>query len=70
MPHQFALLAFNGPDVLRLSNFPPNVIATLRVLFDQQALFKAFREDVEFGVSEFILSEKVWAGKSIRYVTQ
>ncbi|KAG8936611.1 hypothetical protein FRC02_000604 [Tulasnella sp. 418] len=65
-PHQFALLAFNGGDILRLSNFPPNVIGGLRALFQSQGLYRGYGEDAELGVSEFIMTEKVWSGKSIR----
>ncbi|KIO17841.1 hypothetical protein M407DRAFT_32481 [Tulasnella calospora MUT 4182] len=35
-PHQFALLTFNGAEIIRLSNFPPNAIASLRTLFQEQ----------------------------------
>lgn len=68
-PHHFALLAFNGADVLRLSNFPPNVISSLRKLFEDQHVFKGMRDDQELGVSEFIMADKVWTGKTVRYVT-
>ncbi|KAG8895305.1 hypothetical protein FRB99_000655 [Tulasnella sp. 403] len=64
--HHFALLAFNGADILRLSNFPRNVIASLRSLFETQKVYRIFREDAEMGVSEFVMSERVWTGKSIR----
>ncbi|KAG8992418.1 hypothetical protein FRB94_011608 [Tulasnella sp. JGI-2019a] len=66
-PHHFALLAFNGADILRLSNFPANVISALRKLFEEQHLFRGFRDDEELGVSEFIMADKVWtSGKSSR----
>lgn len=66
-PHQFALLTFNGAEILRLSNFPPNVIATLRTLFQQHLVFKAYREDPEMGVSEFIMADRLWNSKSTKY---
>ncbi|KAG8940264.1 hypothetical protein FRC04_005446, partial [Tulasnella sp. 424] len=64
--HQFALLTFNGAEILRLSNFPPNVIATLRTLFQQHLVYKAYREDPEMGVSEFIMADRLWNSKSIK----
>ncbi|KAG9009212.1 hypothetical protein FRB93_005708 [Tulasnella sp. JGI-2019a] len=60
-------VAFNGADILRLSNFPANVISALRKLFEEQHLFRGFRDDQELGVSEFIMADKVWtSGKSSR----
>lgn len=69
-PHHFALLAFNGADVLRLSSFPEIVISALRRLFEEQHMFKGFRDDQELGVSEFIMADKVWtSGKNSRCVS-
>ncbi|KAG9007889.1 hypothetical protein FRB90_009169 [Tulasnella sp. 427] len=65
-PHQFALLTFNGAEILRLSNFPPNVISSLRTLFQQQSVYRAYREDPEMGVSEFIMADRLWNGKNLR----
>ncbi|KAG8962129.1 hypothetical protein FRC05_005503 [Tulasnella sp. 425] len=49
-PHQFALLTFNGAEILRLSNFPPN----------------AYPEGLQMGVSEFIMADRLWNSKSIK----
>ncbi|KAG8870799.1 hypothetical protein FRB98_001344 [Tulasnella sp. 332] len=66
-PHHFALLAFNGADILRLSHFPENVISALRKLFEEQHMFRGFRDDQELGVSEFIMADKPWtSGKNSR----
>ena len=67
--HQFALLTFNGSDVLRLSNFPPRVIQSLRTLYESRRVFKTIRQDNEMGVTEFIFTDRIWAGKSIKYVS-
>ncbi|KAG9035695.1 hypothetical protein FS837_001850, partial [Tulasnella sp. UAMH 9824] len=64
--HQFALLTFNGAEILRLSNFPPNVIASLRTLFQQQLVYRAYREDPEMGVSEFIMADRLWTSKNVK----
>ncbi|KAG8938630.1 hypothetical protein FRC04_008137, partial [Tulasnella sp. 424] len=64
-PHQFAFLTFNGAETLRLSNSSPNVIATLRTLFQQHLVYKSYREDPEMGVSEFITADRWWNSKSI-----
>lgn len=68
--HQFALLTFNGAEILRLSNFPPNVIASLRTLFQQQLVYRAYREDPEMGVSEFIMADRLWTSKNVKYADQ
>lgn len=68
--HQFALLTFNGAEILRLSNFPPNVIASLRTLFQQQLVYRAYREDPEMGVSEFIMADRLWTSKNVKYAIQ
>ncbi|KIO25826.1 hypothetical protein M407DRAFT_24881 [Tulasnella calospora MUT 4182] len=48
-----------GAEILRLSGFPPNVIASLRNLLQQQLVSKADREDPEMGVSEFIMADRL-----------
>ncbi|KIO17467.1 hypothetical protein M407DRAFT_32854, partial [Tulasnella calospora MUT 4182] len=66
-PHQFALLTFNGAEILRLSNFPPNAIASLRTLFQEQLVYRADREDPEMGVSELIMADRLWSSKNVKY---
>ncbi|KIO17471.1 hypothetical protein M407DRAFT_32858 [Tulasnella calospora MUT 4182] len=53
-------------EILRLSNFPPNVIASLRTLFQQQLVYRADREDPEMGVSEFIMADRLWSSKNVK----
>jgi len=64
--HHFSLVTFNGADILRLSHFPAQVIAGLRKLFEEQDVFRFYREDGELQVAEFVLADKMWSGKSTR----
>lgn len=68
--HRFALLAFNGPDILRLSSFSADVLGSLRTVFEQQRVYRGFTEDQELKVAEFFLADKLWTGKNTRYASE
>jgi hypothetical protein len=63
--HTFGLLSFNGNEILRLANFPDEVVHDVRYAIPADDI-RHFREDVDLGVCEFLLAGKPFAGRSVR----
>lgn len=66
-PHAFALVSFNGNEILRLANCPDNVVSAVRRALPQDDI-RHFREDPDIVVCEFLLAGKPFAGRSVRCV--
>lgn len=64
-PHAFALVSFNGNEILRLANCPDNVISAVRRALPRDDI-RHFREDPDIVVCEFLLAGKPFAGRSVR----
>ena len=65
-PHSFALLSFNGNEILRLANCPDNVVSAVRRALPQGDI-RHFREDPDLLVCEFLLAGKPFSGRSVKY---
>ena len=65
-PHSFALLSFNGNEILRLANCPDNVVSAVRRALPQGDI-RHFREDPDLVVCEFLLAGKPFSGRSVKY---
>lgn len=57
----FALLAFSSNNVIRLSNFPPQVVNDLRTRLGNIIGLHSFRENAEHKLCELVLTGKPWS---------
>ena len=64
--HMFALLSFNGNEILRLANCPDNVVSAVRHALPQGDI-RHFQEDLDLAVCEFLLAGKPFSGRSVKY---
>lgn len=68
IPHSFALLSFNGNEILRLANCPDNVVSAVKRALPQDDI-RHFREDPDIVVCEFLLAGKPFSRRSVRCVS-
>ncbi|KAF8328115.1 uncharacterized protein EI90DRAFT_1600417 [Cantharellus anzutake] len=64
VPHNFGLLSFNGSEILRLANFPDNVVIAVRKVLKEE--IRHYRENSDISVVEIVLAGKPFSGRSVR----
>ncbi|KDQ09284.1 hypothetical protein BOTBODRAFT_69247 [Botryobasidium botryosum FD-172 SS1] len=63
IPHHFCLLAFNGSDTLRMTNFPAETVKLIQTNLKDDIRHTV--QDHEMGITEFTLADSPFAGKTI-----
>ena len=59
--HSFCLLALSSSNSVRLSAFPPPVVAALQRLFERTGVITSFHSNSPLDLCEFVLDGKPWA---------